>query len=62
MTFHDFPAARRQSMRVTNPTCSTFATARHRTRRPAGCLTGGGMLHMIFRPGQCARHLSIYHT
>ena len=27
----------------------------HRTRRPAGCPTRHGMLHMIFNPGLCAR-------
>ena len=55
MTFHDFPARHRRSIRTTNPTFATFATIRHRTRRPVGCLTRAGMLNMIFRPGPCAR-------
>ena len=55
MTFHDFPAAHRRSIRTTDPTCSTFAAIRHRTSRPAGCPSGGGMLHVIFGPGMCAR-------
>lgn len=54
MAFYDFPAAHWQSIRTTNPIESTFATIRHRTRQSRGCLTRGGMLHMIFRPGLCA--------
>ncbi len=55
MTFRDFPARRRRSIRTTDPTCSTFAAIRHRTSRPVGCPNGGGMLHVIFGPGLCAR-------
>ena len=32
---------------------STFATIRHGTRRSRGCLTRNGMLHMMFKLGQC---------
>ena len=54
MTFHDYPARHRRSIRTTNLTFATFATIRHRTRRSKGCLTRAGMLNMIFRPGLCA--------
>ncbi len=43
-----------QSIRTTNPIESTFATIRHRTKRSRGCLTRDGMLHMMFKLGQCA--------
>ena len=33
----------------------TFATIRHRTKRSKGCLTRDGMLHMMFKLGQCAQ-------
>jgi hypothetical protein len=33
---------------------STFGTIRHRTKRCKGCLTRTGMLHMMFKLGQCA--------
>ena len=54
MSFYDFPATHWQSLRTTNPIESTFATIRHRTRRSRGCLTRDGMLHMMFKLGQCA--------
>ena len=54
MTFFDFPAMHWQSIRTTNPIESTFATIRHRTKRSKGCLTRKGMLHMMFKLGQCA--------
>ena len=54
LTFFDFPAKHWQSIRTTNPIESTFATIRHRTRRSRGCLTRDGMLHMMFKLGQCA--------
>ncbi len=44
----------RQSIRTTNPIESAFATIRHRTKRTKGCLTRDGMLHMMFKLGQCA--------
>jgi len=37
-----------------NPIESTFGTIRHRTARTKGCLTRDGMLHMMFKLGQCA--------
>lgn len=55
MTFYSFPAAHWQSIRTTNPIESTFGTIRHRTKRSKGCLTRDGMLHMMFKLGQCAQ-------
>ena len=43
-----------QSIRTSNLIESAFATIRHRTKRSKGCLTRGGMLHVIFKLGQCA--------
>lgn len=54
LTFYAFPAAHWQSLRTTNPIESTFGTIRHRTTRTKGCLTRDGMLHMMFKLGQCA--------
>jgi len=54
MAFYDFPAQHWQSIRTTNPIESTFGTIRHRTKRAKGCLTRDGMLHMLFKLGQCA--------
>ena len=54
MAFYDFPAQHWQSIRTTNPIESTFGTIRHRTKRSKGCLTRDGMLHMMFKLGQCA--------
>ena len=55
LAFFDFPAKHWQSLRTTNPIESTFATIRHRTKRSRGCLTRDGMLHMMFKLGQCAQ-------
>ena len=55
LAFYDFPAKHWQSIRATNPIESTFATIRHRTKRSRGCLTRNGMLHMMFKLGQCAQ-------
>ena len=55
MAFYDFPAPHWQSLRTTNPIESIFATIRHRTKRSKGCLTRDGMLHMMFKLGQCAQ-------
>ncbi len=55
LAFYDFPAKHWQSIRTTNPIESTFATIRHRTKRSRGCLTRDGMLHMMFKLGQCAQ-------
>lgn len=54
LAFYAFPAAHWQSLRTTNPIESTFGTIRHRTRRTKGCLTRHGLLHMMFKVGQCA--------
>ncbi len=54
MAFYDFPAMHWQSLRTSNPLESTFGTIRHRTKRSKGCLTRDGMLHMMFKLGQCA--------
>ena len=54
LVFYDFPAQHWQSIRTSNPIESTFATIRHRTKRSKGCLTRDGMLHMMFKLGQCA--------
>jgi transposase-like protein len=53
-TFFDFPAQHWQSIRTSNPIESAFATIRHRTKRSKGCLSRDGMLHMMFKLGQCA--------
>jgi transposase-like protein len=54
LAFYDFPALHWQSIRTTNPIESSFATIRHRTKRSKGCLKKQGMLHMMFKLGQCA--------
>jgi transposase-like protein len=56
LAFYDFPAQHWQSIRTSNPIESTFATIRHRTKRSKGCLTRDGMLHMMFKLGQCAEN------
>ena len=55
MAFYDFPAQHWPSIRTSNPIESSFATIRHRTKRSKGCLSRDGMLHMMFKPGQCAQ-------
>jgi putative transposase len=55
LAFYDFPAKHWQSIRTTNPIESTFGTIRHRTKRSKGCLSRDGMLHMMFKLGQCAQ-------
>ncbi len=54
LAFYDYPAQHWQSIRTSNPIESTFGTIRHRTKRAKGCLTRDGMLHMMFKLGQCA--------
>ena len=54
MAFYDFPAQHWQSIRTSNPIESTFGTIRHRTKRSKCCLSRDGMLHMMFKLGQCA--------
>ncbi len=54
LAFYDYPAQHWQSIRTSNPIESTFGTIRHRTKRAKGCLSRDGMLHMMFKLGQCA--------
>ena len=54
MAVFNFPAQHWQSIRTSNPIESAFATIRHRTKRAKGCLSRDGMLHMMFKLGQCA--------
>ena len=54
LTFYVFPAQHWQSLRTTNPIESTFGTIRHQTKQTKGCLTRDGMLHMMYKLGQCA--------
>lgn len=54
LAFYDFPAPHWQSIRTSNPIESSFGTIRHRTKRSKGCLSRDGMLHMMFKLGQCA--------
>ncbi len=54
LAFYDFPAKHWQNIRTSNPIESTFGTIRHRTRRAKGCLNREGMLHMMFKLGQCS--------
>jgi len=54
LAFYNYPAQHWQSIRTSNPIESTFATIRHRTKRTKGCLSRDGMLHMMFKLGQCA--------
>ena len=53
VVFFDFSAQHWQSIRTRNPIESAFATIRHRTKRSKGCLSRYGMLHMMFKLGQC---------
>ncbi len=55
LAFYDFPAKHWQSIRTSNPIESGFGTLRHRTKRSKGCLSRDGMLHMMFKLGQCAQ-------
>ena len=54
LRFFDFPAQHWQSIRTSNPIESAFATIRHRTKRTKGSLSRDGILHMMFKLGQCA--------
>lgn len=56
MAFCDFPAQYWRSIQIRNPIDSTFGTVRHRTKRSKGCLSRDGMLHMMFKLGQCAEN------
>lgn len=54
MTFFSFPTKQRQSIKTSNLIESTLDTIRHRTKRPKGCLSRDGMLHMMFKLATCA--------
>lgn len=54
LNFYHYPAKHWKSIRSTNPIESCFATIGHRTKRSKGCLSRTGMLHMMFKLGQCA--------
>ena len=54
VAFFDFPAQHWQCVRTSNPIVSSFATIHHRTERFKGGLSRDGMLHMMFKLGQCA--------
>ncbi len=54
MAFFDFPAQHWQSIRTRNPIEPAFVTIRRRTKRSKGGLSRDGMLHMVFKLGQCA--------
>jgi transposase-like protein len=51
--FIDFAAQQWQSISTSTPIKSAFATIRHRTKRSKGRLSRDGMLHMMFKSGQC---------
>jgi putative transposase len=57
LAFYDFPAQHCQSIRTSNPIGSSFGTIRHRTKRSKGCLSRDGMLHMMFKLGQCGKEM-----
>jgi putative transposase len=54
LSFYDFPTQHWQSIRSSNPIESTFGTICLRTRRSRNCLARDGMLHVMFKLGQCA--------
>ena len=56
LAFYNYPAQHWQSIRTGNLIESTFGTIRHRTKRAKGCLSRDGMLHMMFKLGQCAQN------
>ncbi len=49
LTFYNFPAEHWKHIRTSNPIESTFATARHRTKKTKGCLNRETALAMTFR-------------
>lgn len=55
LTFYNFPAEHCKPMRTTNPIESTFATARHRTKRCKGCFSRKTILTMVFKLCQSAQ-------
>ncbi len=50
LSFYDFPAEHWKHIRTTNPTESTFATARHGTGKTKGCFNRRIGCAMAFRP------------
>jgi putative transposase len=55
LAFYDFPAEHWKHLRTTNPIESTFATVRHRTIRPKGCLSNKTALAMVFSLSRARR-------
>ena len=54
MAFFDFPTQHWMSIRTSNPIEPAFATIMQGTKRSKGFLSRDGMLHMMFKLGQCA--------
>ena len=54
LTLYNFTVQHWQSICISNPIESAFATIRHQTKRTKGCLSRDGMLHMMFKLDQCA--------
>ena len=54
-TFYDFPAARWQHLRISNPIESTFATVRLRTERTKGCGSRKATLTMVWQFARAAQ-------
>ena len=54
MAFLDFPDQYWQRIRTRNPIESAFVMIRHRTKRSNDCMSGDGMLQLMFKLGQCA--------
>jgi len=52
--FFYFPVQHWQIIRTSNPIELAFATVWHRTKRSKSCLWRDGMLHIMFKLGQCA--------
>ena len=55
LAFYDFPAERRQSIRITGPYKSAFATIRNRARQTQGGLTLANLLTVMFKLANCAK-------
>jgi putative transposase len=60
LSFYAFPAANWQSLRTKNPIESAFGTIRHRTTRTKGCLTRGGLFHMMFIGPVCGENVATF--
>jgi putative transposase len=57
MAFFDFPAHHWQSIRISDPVESAFATLRHRSKRSKGGLSSAGVLQAVTKLGQCAAQI-----